>query len=111
MKVLNIQPTQTKTYNNVLESKHNSRYVSQTDVPTFKGSGKGFMIGLGGSLLTGLVTVCGTAIAGALTLPASVAGAVILGLAVAGGFAGDKIEDKIAENDDENKNNKLDAQA
>lgn len=69
--------------------------VDKTADVSFKGNGDGMVGGLGAGLAAGLLVVGGTAIAGILTLPAIIGGAVVLAAGAAGAYVGDKVEDKV----------------
>ena len=75
----------------------NEKPTQPVENPQFKGKGNGALLGLGGGLITGLVTVGGAAIAGIVTLPVIIGGAAIVAAGAAGAKIGDKIEDKIEE--------------
>lgn len=107
MRINSIQPTNL-CYNKLQNTQKTQRQFAklnqneppETSSPTFKGSGNGFLIGLGTGLIGGLAAFGTLAITGGLALPALIGGYAVVATGFGGGILGDKIEDKLCKTED-----------
>lgn len=83
---------QQKKANNKI-SLHTNNLSKNLSNPTFKGDGKGFLIGAGTGSCIGLCLVFAGAVTGILVIPTVLSGVVAIGSALGGGYVGNKIED------------------